>query len=148
MRQRGRKSADELAVLSINGKGPRLEPPSFLPKAERSVFLDLVNSADLDHFRASDLPLLCRYAEAVVLAEQAAKHLRRGVVSQEGKVSAWIVVQEKAVRAMVALSMRLRLSPQSRIDAKTLARQPIRGHRAPWEWNPVDANARTKSATR
>jgi hypothetical protein len=147
MKQRGRKSADALIVMVVNGKGPRLEPPSFLPKAERSVFLDLVNSADPDHFRASDLPLLCRYVESIVLADRAARELRRGAV-KEGKVSAWIVVQEKALRAMIALSMRLRLAPQSRADVKTLARQPIRSHHAPWEWDPVNANARTKSDTR
>jgi phage terminase small subunit len=31
-----------------------------------------------------------------------------------GRPSPWIVVQEKAVRAMTALAMRLRLSPQAR----------------------------------
>jgi hypothetical protein len=116
----------------VNGKPSRLEPPSFLPKAERNVFLGLVNACDPDHFRFSDAPLLCRYAEAVVLAEQAAKHLRRGAV-KGGKSSAWLTVQEKSVRAMIALSMRLRLAPQSRIDAAKLGRQQQRLQLAPWE---------------
>src|SRR5262245_33143281 len=131
MRQRGRRSADALQVI-VSGKPPRLEPPSSLAKAERSVFLDLVNACDPDHFRFSDAPLLCRYAEAVVLAEQAAKQLRRGAV-KGGEASAWIVVQEKAVCAMIALSMRLRLAPQSRIDANKLGRQQHRLQLAPWE---------------
>ena len=32
----------------------------------------------------------------------------------DGKPSPWLTVQEKAVRALVALSLRLRLSPQAR----------------------------------
>jgi phage terminase small subunit len=76
-----------------------------------------------DYFRQTDLPLLSRYCEAAILAEQAALELRQGAVLN-GKPSPWIVVQEKCVRALVSLSMRLRLSPQSRVDPKTLTRQP------------------------
>jgi phage terminase small subunit len=84
------------------------------------VFVDLVTACEPQHFRPADLPLLVRYVEACVLADQAAEQLRLGAVI-DGKPSPWITIQEKAVRAMVALSMRLRLSPQSRIDPKTLA---------------------------
>jgi len=135
MRQRGRKSADAEALASVhngNGSGPRLNPPANLSDAERGVFVDLVNACDPDHFRVSDLPLLVRYVEAVVLAEQAAQELRCGAVV-DGRPSPWIIIQEKAVRAMVSLSMRLRLSPQSRIDAKTIGRQQLRQGPAPWE---------------
>src|SRR5262245_31690285 len=111
MKQRGKRSAASFDIVQVNGKPPRLEPPRSLSKAERKIFLDLVNAADADHFRPYDAILLCRYCEAVVLAERAAKHLRKIAVF-DGKASAWIVVQEKAVRAMIALSMRLRLSPQ------------------------------------
>jgi hypothetical protein len=94
-----------------------------------------VAGCDRDHFRPSDLPLLVRYVEAAALGDQAAEQLRLGAVIN-GKPSPWITVQEKAVRAMVALSMRLRLSPQSR-DPQTLGRQQVRQGPAPWEYgNP------------
>jgi phage terminase small subunit len=93
----------------------------------------VVAACDRDHFRPSDLPLVVRYVEAAALGDQAAAQLRLGAVIT-GKPSPWITVQEKAVRAMVALSMRLRLSPQSRIDAKTLGRQEVRQGPAPWEY--------------
>jgi hypothetical protein len=38
---------------------------------------------------------------------------------------------------MVALSMRLRLSPQSRTDPKTIGRQPTPAGRKPWEMRPT-----------
>ena len=39
----------------------------------------------------------------------------------DGKTNPWLVVQEKAQRAMVALSARLRLAPQSRMESKVAA---------------------------
>jgi hypothetical protein len=58
-----------------------------------------------------------------------------------GKANPWIVVQEKAQRAMVALSARLRLSPQTRFDrlvaATTSRYQGPR--RKPWEWPPEES---------
>jgi len=92
----------------------RLRPPASLSEAERSIFVDLVAANPPSHFRESDLPLLCRYCEATALAEQAARELRKEGAVIAGRTSPWITVQEKSVRAMVALSMRLRLSPQAR----------------------------------
>ena len=66
------------------------------------------------HFRPSDTTLLCRFVEADALAERAAKELRKHPVV-DGKASAWLAVQEKSVRALVSLSVRLRLGPMSRI---------------------------------
>jgi phage terminase small subunit len=134
MKQRGRQSKASLDVR-VDGKPPRLVPPRSLPKAERTVFLDLINAVDLDHFRPSDMPLLLRYVENIVLADRAAVELRRHAVSA-GKPSPWLAVQEKATRNVIALSMRLRLSPQSRLDSKVVARQQVRHSLAPWEIDP------------
>jgi hypothetical protein len=38
----------------------------------------------------------------------------RGAVDEKGKVSGWLTVLEKSQRALVSLSLRLRLSPQGR----------------------------------
>jgi hypothetical protein len=74
-----------------------------------------------------------RCCTADALAERAAKELRKNPVV-DGKASPWLLVQEKSVRALTALSMRLRLSPQSRIDAKGLGRQEPRLTVNPWEY--------------
>jgi len=134
MKQRGRQSEASFDVR-VDGKPSPLVPPRSLPKAERAVFLDLVNATDPDHFRPSDLPLLLRYVENIVLADRAAVELRRRAVA-DGKPSPWLAVQEKATRNVIALSMRLRLSPQSRLDSKVVARQQIRPALAPWEVDP------------
>ena len=136
MKQRGRKSAAELAVVAVGGKPNRLQPPDHLSPDEQRRFVDLVSACDPEHFRASDLPLVCRFVEADALAEQAARELRTNGAVSDGRASPWLVVQEKAVRALTALALRLRLSPQSRTDPKTLTRQQLRQGPAPWDWDP------------
>jgi phage terminase small subunit len=137
MGTRGRKSAAELSVIAVDGKPPRLEPPVSLSEAERTIFTALVAACDTRHFQASDLPLLVRYCEACALGDLAATELRRDGAVVKGKASPWVVIQEKSVRAMVALSMRLRLSPQSRTDPKTIGRQPVPVGPKPWETRPT-----------
>ena len=141
MKQRGRKSVAELSVISVDGKPDRLQPPDHLSADERQRFADIVATCDPRHFRPSDTTLLCRFVEADVLAQRAAKELRKHPVV-EGRPSPWLAVQEKSVRALTALAIRLRLSPQSRIDAAAVGRQQPRLTVNPWEWDPNDT--RTK----
>lgn len=115
----------------------RLEPPTSLSEAERTVFIALVNSCGPTHFKASDMPLLSRYCEQTVLADLAAIYLREEGAVAGAKVSPWVTVQEKAIRGLVALSMRLRLSPQARLDPKTLGRQQTPVGPKPWEMRPT-----------
>jgi phage terminase small subunit len=139
MKQRGRKSSAAMSVaISVDGSPVRLQPPDHLSVDEQRRFADIVAACDARHFRPSDATLLSRYVEADALAERAAKELRKHPVVG-GKPSAWLAVQEKNVRALVSLAMRLRLSPQSRIDAKATGRREPRMTVNPWEWNPDDA---------
>jgi len=62
-----------------------------------------------DHFEASDVTLVARYANATVFSEQA--EARLAVNPDDTKA---LALWEKATRAMSALSLRLRISPQSR----------------------------------
>ena len=140
MKQRGRKSAASLEVINVDGSPDRLQPPDHLSADDRQRFTEIVSNCDARHFRPSDTTLLCRFVEADALAEKAAAELRKhGAVSKDGKPNGWLVVQEKSVRALGSLSMRLRLSPQSRIDAKAMGRHEARLHLAPWEYNGDDA---------
>ena len=113
-----------------------LTPPATLSDEASTLFRQIVASVDPHHFAASDRSLLIEYVRAAELANQAATELQAGAVV-DGKVSPWVTVQEKAVRSLVALSGRLRLSPQSRFDrlvaGKTSRRQPS----GPRPWDPV-----------
>jgi phage terminase small subunit len=123
MGKRGRRSAASYEVPVVVDVGRiRVQPPGHLGETEVQRFADLVASCDPQHFRDSDVPLLARYIEADVLAERAAAELRANGAVIDGRPSPWLTVQEKAVRAMVALSLRLRLAPSARLDPKTVGR--------------------------
>ena len=108
-----RPSAASLSILNPAGTRPRLSPPADLGELERKTFIDIVTSVDSGHFRESDLPLLCAYCRAVVAEREAAGELARAPVV-DGEPSPWLRVHQAAIKTMMGLSMRLRLSPQAR----------------------------------
>jgi hypothetical protein len=79
-------------------------------------FVDFVTTAHSRQFTAGDLPLLVRWAELCVAAERAAFEMeqRGGMVTPDGKVSAWFAIHQQATKALSGLALRLRLGPQSR----------------------------------
>jgi hypothetical protein len=103
-------------TVPFGAENRRLSPPDSLGDAEKRAFLDLVTAVDARQFRASDLALLCRWAELTVLAERAAFELGQpnGTVSPDGKLSPWFTVHASCTKALNALALRLRVSPQSR----------------------------------
>ena len=121
--QRGRKSAESLAIAPVMNGSSRAVPEG-LSEAELAVFRSIKASVPPDHFQASDEPLLIEYCTAVVQARRAAAMLRRDGDVVDGKPSPWLVAQEKACRMLVALSLRLRLAPQSRRE-KMKTERPV-----------------------
>jgi hypothetical protein len=113
MRQRGRKSGAALVALpnNVDGSPSRLEPPADLLDDERALFLRLINAASAHHFAATDEPILTSFVQCTLLV--------RSLANKPTKIDAW----EKAVRAQTLLARSLRLTPQSRMDPKTLARK-------------------------
>jgi phage terminase small subunit len=101
---------------------PRTTPPvpAGLSTEEEAVFRHLLAAVDPGHFILSDMPLLIGYTQAIAMHDRATKALRREGDVVNGKVNPWVVVLEKSQRAMVALSMRLRLSPQARRERAQL----------------------------
>jgi phage terminase small subunit len=99
--------------------------PAGLSAEEERLFQQLLASVDGDHLAASDLPLLVSYVQAIAQHDRAVAAIRREGDVVNGKANPWIVVLEKAQRAMVALSMRLRLSPQARREKAQLPRHPV-----------------------
>ena len=126
MRKRGRKSADELAVINVNGDPPRLDPPPTLTDPERALFVEIVQACSPKHFVPSDVPLVVSYVQATLLSRQA--------VTNAATTPAMLALWEKATRMQATLATRLRLSPQARTDPKTVGRQmPQRIGPPPWE---------------
>ena len=116
MRQRGRRSAQ---VIALNFEQPRLSPPAGLSAKERTLFNNIVAAVDPSHFRPSDIPLLYSYVQAILMTHRLAR---------ANKIDDWV----KASRVALALATKLRVTPKSRIDAKTLGAQQLPDGRAPW----------------
>jgi phage terminase small subunit len=117
-----RKSAAALATPAIGGQ-PVLRPRQDAPEAVQRLFREVVALAPAGHFQAADGFLLERYAAALLLARQASAELEAGGAVMDGKPSPWLTVLEKADRAVVALSGRLRLAPQARDTSRSAGRK-------------------------
>jgi phage terminase small subunit len=94
--------------------------PAGLSVEEAYTFRQLLASTDAGHFTPSDMPLLVSYAQAIAQHDRAVRAIRREGDVVDGRVSPWVTVLEKSQRALVALSMRLRLSPQARRERAQL----------------------------
>jgi phage terminase small subunit len=103
-------------VVPLFGADRRLRPPDGLPDGARRCFVDLVTALPAGHFKPADLPLLCRFAEATAVAEEAAFQMSQpgGLVTVEGKASPWIGIHSTMTKQLNILALRLRLGPQSR----------------------------------
>jgi phage terminase small subunit len=120
----GRKSAAQLAAPPINGGQPRLEPPEFLSETERKLFVELIEACAPEHFVRSDLPLLTAFVQAIELSRSA---IRR-VGDDPTALQTW----ERAVKVVATLATRLRLSPQSRSEPRSVARHLPSALPRPW----------------
>lgn len=119
MRQRGRRSADNLA--SINGQPIRLTAPKNLRVEERALFTDLVNACHPSHFVESDKPLLISYVQASLMS--------RSMAHDPQLVAVWAT----ATRTQAILASKLRLAPSSRDDRKTVGSRQVPPLHPPWE---------------
>lgn len=125
MLQRGRLSRANRLTLLVDVDHRQLDPPSWLSRAERELFSELVNASGPRHFTASDLPLLVSYVQATLLA--------RASIKRAGKDKDALLRWERAARMQAVLATKLQLAPQSRLDRKTVTRNlPPPGPR-PWE---------------
>jgi Phage terminase, small subunit len=110
-----------LNVIPITDRS-RMRPRQGAPAEVATVFMELVLSMPADHFRRTDAPLIEAYAQAIVLGREAYEHLQSEGQVIAGRTSPWVTCLEKAHRSAVALSMRLRLAPQSRLKAEAVGR--------------------------
>jgi hypothetical protein len=101
-------------AFKVRSSSERLRPPAELTAAEKKIFVALVMSVKPEHFQSGDMPLLTAYAHACALEID----LARKIAKDDKAMLRW----EKTCKTMVALSLRLRLSPQSRTPTHTAPR--------------------------
>jgi hypothetical protein len=109
-----------LSFPRVDGTPAPLQPPKYLNAAERAAFKELIASVDTRSFVQSDIPLLVSYIQSTIMVRKTSRDAKQ--------IANW----EKAVRAQAMLATRLRISPQSRYDARAAARQLEPKRRKPW----------------
>ena len=113
----GRKPYATVDITPFDQPVERLQPPPHLGHAATRIFRSLVASVPAAQFKPSDLSLVCRWCEWTAIADRAAAEIATGeLVDEHGRPSPWIAIAERASKQLVALSLRLRLGPQSRAD--------------------------------
>jgi phage terminase small subunit len=116
MGKSGRKPFIAADVIPY-GATPRLAPPAILGEGEKRAFLDLILACPAEQFSPADMPLLCAWAETVVLRERMAARLSvEGEITDQGKVNPAFNIHREAVRTLNLLALRLRVSPQARMQ--------------------------------
>src|SRR5262249_19831664 len=100
-----RTPAAAFSVVPVAPTSRRLKPPNSIGEGARAEFLRIVMAERVDHFRPSDLSLLCQYCEASALAERAIKE----AMLESPPNQLWLAAWREATRTMKDLALRLRL---------------------------------------
>jgi phage terminase small subunit len=118
-----RKSSVDVAFP--DSPASRVRPPDDLTGDARTVFCDLVISTRPDHFIESDIPTLCIFCEAIVLAKAATAGLKAdGYVTAEGRPSGWLNILAQATRTTSTFGRMLRLNPSARLLTPSPSPEP------------------------
>lgn len=124
MKQAGRKSAAQLATVATL-PARKIPPPSDLSEAEGLVWVEVMSTKPASWWDAGSLPLLAQYCRVTVEATRVGELVRSEAEFLDTKKAdlkqyARLRRMQGAIsRELVALATKLRLTQQSRYDAKS-----------------------------
>lgn len=136
MRQRGRKSADALALTALSGGEvvERPDAPYDLTDEQTGEWRAVVSSLPADWFARGNYALLGQYCRHVVAARRVAQLIEQCANNADIDRKEFIELlarQEAETRAVNALLRSMRLTQQSIMPAQT-AKRPIKV-KNPWD---------------
>jgi hypothetical protein len=137
MRQRGRKSAASLEVISYSDADVvrRPDPPAELTEEEAEEWKSVVGRLPAHWFLAETHQLLAQYCRHVVGARRVAQLIQQAEAADEFDIMQYarlLRLQELQSKAMVTLATKMRMTQQSTVRAE-LARKPLV---LPRPWDP------------
>ena len=141
MADRGRKSAASLAVVTAL-PGQRPEPPDELSDAEAAVWRAVAATKPADWFGADTHPLLAAYCRHACAARAMSAAVHAFPVAdcadpeRAKHYNLLLIMRERETCAMHSLARGMRITQQSRYDAKTAntAASKAGGPSKPWEF--------------
>ncbi len=122
MGKRGPKSSAELSVVSINTKQLRPEPPEELNPEQAEEWRAIVKGMPSDWFSRETWPLLESYCRHVVTARKVAEqidHLSEEPTVPTDLMEKLLKMQQRESAAIANLGTKMRLTQQSRYNAKS-----------------------------
>jgi hypothetical protein len=144
MAQRGRKSAESLAAVTVI-PGQRPQPPAELTKEQGDEWKSIVATKPADWFSRDSQAILCELCRNIVMARRIAEQVDAFpmdmLTTEEGldRYKTLSALVERHGRIIASLSTKLRCTPQSRYEAKvagTAAKSSAAGASGaarPWE---------------
>lgn len=149
MLQRGRKSGDALALVTVL-PGARAEPPAELTPEQAEEWRAVVATKPAEWFNRDSQALLVDYCRHVIIARTIAARIDRftsddldadQALERYDRLTRML---ERHTRAVTTLATKMRLTQQSRYDAKSsnTASRRAGGPSKPWEAGAGDADAR------
>lgn len=138
MKQRGRKSAAEIAVIGPAGVSTvrRPEPPAALGEHEVETWRRITGAFPADRFDAGAVPLLAQMVRHIEAARKIAALIRAEEEGEEFDLDAWRLLlrdQDRESGRIAMLATRLRLTPQSRYVPHAGGARPQADAPRPWE---------------
>ena len=105
-----RRSPANLAIVHVQPRARRLQPPADLDATTAEMFRDVVANCPASHFAPADAHVLTAFVQAVQISRQSA--------GDPASVAMW----EKSTRLIATLAQRLRLCPSARMPRSTATR--------------------------
>src|SRR5690625_2583915 len=137
MKQRGRKSAGELAVASPVLVQPRPDAPVELTPEQADVWHEVVDALPAVRFPAEPHPLLTQYCRHTIEARRIAQLIDQECAREELDVetyAALLRMQAREATALRSMASSMRLSQQSsRRDDNAATAKKNRTVTRPWE---------------
>jgi len=137
MKQRGRKSAGELAVASPVLVQPRPDAPVELTPEQADVWNEVVDALPADWFPAETHPLLIQYCRHTIEARRIAQLIDQECAREELDVATYAALlrmQARETTALKSMASSMRLSQQSsRRDDNSATAKKNRTVTRPWE---------------
>ena len=136
MGQRGPKSRSALSVVPAAdiGVAKRPDPPNHLTDEQASVWVSVVDNLPADWFPTDVHGTLEQYCRHVVASRKVAQLINQFEGDSSFEIDEYdrlLKMQEREGRALSSLATRLRITPQSRYQAR---KDPGKGKvKKPWE---------------
>ena len=119
MKQRGRKSAANLAVLPVGNIRHQLQPPDHLTASEAELFREVLHNTPPNQFSVSDQYLLATFAQITTLVREQAVRARKAKAEHRARE---LKVLFEAIKSQSLIATKLRLTTTARTKAHVISR--------------------------